>query len=124
MKTTLSIEESTRLIELGVDPKLASKRTPGIQIPTDDPNIYYKVKEGDTVFTLSDLLSILPKEILLGNRLYCNLKIQYIYEEWAVNYSPHAMSIFRAPELIDSLYQLLIWCLEQGYCKCGKGGGR
>ena len=45
MKTLLTVKESQRLIDLGVDPKLASRET----------FIF------DKIFTLDDILTILPK---------------------------------------------------------------
>ena len=112
MKTTLSIEESARLIELGVDAKLASKHTLGVQTPTGIPNVYRKGDDGKPIFTLSDLLSILPKEIVLESGLHCDLKMQYVYKNWTAGYTPYVMSIC-THELIDALNRLVIWCLTE-----------
>ena len=112
MKAELTIEESAKLIELGVDRKLASRHTLRMDIPTDIPNLYRKGEDSKPIFTLTDLLSILPKEIVLESGLHCDLKMQCVYKNWTVGYTPYAMSIFRAPELIDALYQLLIWAIE------------
>ena len=109
MKTTLTVEESQRLIELGVDPKMASRET----------FIF------DKIFTLYDLLSILPKEIdgyelnMSANK--CEYFVSYIL--WDTmdegDYIKDILSFkqFSAPELIDALNQLLIWCLEQKIIK-------
>ena len=109
MKTTLTVEESQRLIELGVDPKMASRET----------FIF------DKISTLYDLLSILPKEIdgyelnMSANK--CEYFVSYIL--WDTmdegDYIKDILSFkqFSAPELIDALNQLLIWCLEQKIIK-------
>ncbi|MBD5421496.1 MAG: hypothetical protein HDR38_08175 [Treponema sp.] len=117
MKTILTPEESRRLIDLGVDTKLASKRTLGVQIPTGIPNVYHKKEGGDPIFTLADLLSILPKEI----KGY-HLEMGTNDDEWYAEYDSVRLkdSYTFAPELIDALYQLLIWVIENGYVKPSK----
>lgn len=65
MKTTLTIEESARLIELGIDPKLASKWEIVDATDENDPNSFLDYEEYP-IFDLSDILSILPKEIKEG----------------------------------------------------------
>lgn len=131
MKTILTPEESRRLIDLGVDTKLASKRTLGVQIPTGIPNVYHKKEGGDPIFTLADLLSILPKEIEDSNLEIISTQVDIKQHKkvsgWIVtyvnSYNDLAFgddSIFQSPELIDALYQLLIWAIENGYVKPNK----
>lgn len=107
MKTKLTIEESARLIELGVDAKLAS---------------FQECVTGTWVFTLTDILSILPKEI---DDYYLN--ISAYMAEWCVSYERTSccdnfeIKCSRsAPELIDALNQLAIWAIEQGHLKTEK----
>ncbi len=121
MKTELTIQESGRLIELGVDAKLASyeryedtgRKHCGIELP---PEIR-------PIFGLTDILSILPKEI--GNY---ELNINSTEVEHFVSYilwdsmddCTYIRDVlsgdqFYATELIDALYQLLIWAIEHGY---------
>ena len=123
MKTQLTIEESAKLIELGVDAKLASKHTFGVQIPTDIPNVYRKVDGGEPIFTLADLFSILPKEID-GYHLSIeasNKGYDVDYELWdSIEDRTFFMGSSFAPELIDSLNQLVIYCLENGHLKTEK----
>ena len=142
MKTTLTIEESARLIELGVDAKLASTRCldfngtfayiSGEEADwvKDRINEHYYT-ENPIVFSLSDLLSILPKEIE-GNVLDLlatgyNKETESLEKGWSATYIDKQCipsfgkdAIFSAPELIDSLYQLAIWCLETGHLKTEK----
>ncbi len=58
-------------------------------------------------FTLADIIGILPKEV---NCEY--LEIGFCGEDWCAAYDEIMASI--APELIDALYSLLVWCLEKG----------
>ena len=126
MKTTLTIEESGRLIELGVDASLASKCR--VQHEVDD-KVEYRIVPHDEfcyemaslnpqpIFDLSDLLSILPKEID-----GYHLKIGTYHDEWYAEYNSIRFGggCFYAPELIDALNQLAIWCLENGHLKTEK----
>ena len=108
MKTQLTVEESDKLIKLGVDAKLASKHTLGTS--ADIPNVYRKVDGGKPIFTLSDLLSILPKEI---NGSDLGMEYDSEFQQWWAGYN--AVSLEPAHELIDALYQLLIWVLKNNH---------
>lgn len=121
MKTTLTPEESQRLIELGVDPKLASERE-YIDKTEEDSNQFLNIEEYPR-FTLSDLLSILPKEIEDSNldiiSTQVDIKNHKKVSGWMATYigSHNDLTftnglVFQAPELIDALYQLLIWCID------------
>ncbi|MDE7402772.1 MAG: hypothetical protein K2M87_05110 [Muribaculaceae bacterium] len=107
MKTTLTIEESARLISLGVNPKMASEETFIL----------------DKVFTLTDILSILPKEID-----GYHLSIEATSQGYEVSYmlwdcgdeAYHFMGATERPELIDALNQLAIYCLENNHIKTEK----
>lgn len=125
MKTELTIEESTKLIGLGVDKKLASiKGFVSIHPEVLKGNAEYAKPWGwMPKFTLTDLLSILPKEIdsniLVINSTGFNKKTEKLEEGWSVFYVNYKYdvvfgeeSIFSAPELIDALYQLLCWVIE------------
>ena len=145
MKTTLTVEESARLIELGVDPKMASmvswKQTETWARKSVLPNkehltlkpfkpmiIGFERFETKDVFTLADILRILPKEIEDSNldiiSTQVDIKNHKKISGWMVTYidSHNDLafgdeSIFQAPELIDALYSLLIWFLENKIIK-------
>ena len=119
MKLTLTIEESQRLIELGVDAKLASWRE-FVDKTEEDPNQFLKIEELPR-FTLTDILAILPKEIktddsVMGADFICTLRMNWDAEwkMWHTGYTalPRPAEVGIAPELIDALYQLLIWCID------------
>lgn len=112
MKTQLTIEQSERLIELGVSPERASMRESSVAYGNGARGI---MKAPETpIFTLADLLDILPKEI---NRE--RIEIGYDCDGWYGEYNNLTLrgSCSFAPELIDALYSLLLWCLEKGYVK-------
>lgn len=115
MKTQLDKQQSQHLIDLGVSYKLAST---SIGSTAKDKNggiwsaVYY-------IFTLTDLLDMLPKEIKIENKEY-SLIIEFnsLYA-FAFYYRGNTPSLGkkRKEELIDSLYELCVWTLEQGYLK-------
>lgn len=114
MKTYLTVKESENLIRHGVDPKLASG-----SICTDDEGwgIYQQLP----TFYLTDMIEILPKEIVVKiNDLTINSNIMIIEwlgekREWFVRYEYN--EYFNAPELIDALQLLLLWCIKNDYYK-------
>lgn len=121
MKTELTIKESAKLIELGVDANLASSEYIG-RSKTYSNGTFADTDSIGPIFTLTDILSILPKEIELGDRTE-NLNIVMDNCGALVGYplihKTHGAAFVKT-ELIDSLYQLLIWCLENGHLKTEK----
>ncbi len=119
MKTELTIEQSQRLIELGVDANKASK-----EIATTISEQEYS-DPCRPIFTLADLLGILPKEIEVESRdgdiddawlfLVWDTNGDYAdNHEWLAAYTAGFTYIANkhAPELIDATYSLLIWLIE------------
>lgn len=125
MKPTLDIDQSAHLIALGVDPKLARRKK---FVP-----IHPEVLKGNAefakpwgwfpVFDLSDILNILPKEITKREDDYLLVISAEYLGKWEVWYRKcrcdygGQLGYQKAPELIDALYQLLCWTIEQGYVK-------
>lgn len=113
MKTTLTIEQSAELIKRGV----SANRAHEIKV-YDDPVSEWTHK-GCPLFTLTDLLSLLPKEID-----GCNLTIGASIEEWRVAYELNELDdddnfvIIRtimiqfSKELVDALFLALCNCLD------------
>ncbi len=110
MKTKLTPEESACLIKLGVDPKLASKCDMTMKIGAGVRGII-KRPDPKPIFELSDILSILPKEIVInGEKDSLTMGMD---NEWCcAGYMALDVRYYRS-ELIDSLYQLLIWYLTE-----------
>ncbi len=123
MRNLLTAEESAKLIELGVSPERASARTFDLK---DVNNLGKPLerRELSPVFTLADILDILPKGIC-HEGLWIKLRITtWIDEPWFAGYQNQVgvyvtpnEAPFSAPELIDALYSLLVWCLEKEYVK-------
>ena len=123
MKTELTIEESARLIELGVDAKLASyeryedtgRKHCGIELP---PEIR-------PIFGLTDILSILPKEIKEGVTTF-HLNIDFpLPNQVAARYiDPDNVDNDvlgeMCDELIDALNALLINVIKCGHLEIDK----
>lgn len=128
MKTKLTPEQSQRLIELGVDPSKASMCQ--IQHSADGETIYRIVEHDEfcyemsclhpkPIFNLSDILSLLPKEIcerINGIRYDCHLSMYGSNKTWGAMYrldcGDDFLEAFDSPELIDALYELLCWVLK------------
>lgn len=81
-----------------------------------------------SIFTLADLLSLLPKEIIVKmefydeDRLAC-LHISSTSEKWYVSYKYESeereywCKMFNSEELIDALYKLLLWAIDNNHVK-------
>ena len=133
MKTRLTAEESAKLIELGVSPERASNmwvKSSSRSYTCEKNNLLLDTlawrKENVSnsenygfIFTLADILDILPKKVKI-HRDGDTLSMIYHCGQWRVGYSNCAEYCNHtkvAPELIDALYSLLLWCLEKGYVK-------
>lgn len=124
MKTVLTPEESQRLIALGVDPKFASESVGSMAIGNGVRGIT-KLPSPQPIFNIADILSILPKEIIadtiMGENFPCALTIRWDENRkvWHCAYEclPLPLNVGESPELIDALYSLLIWCLENKIIK-------
>lgn len=113
MKDRLTPEQSKRLIEIGVEPNKASKRE-----IVHDPNP--KKEYIAIIFTLTDILSLLPKEIKHKGDPY-GLDINWD-DSWSASYfnavnfvipnKEGSIAFEQAPELIDALFELLCWVLK------------
>ena len=131
MKDKLTPEQSQHLIELGVAPSRASMCQ--IQHSADGETIYSIVEHDEfcyemsclhpkPIFDLSDILSLLPKRIddlilsIFGTMV--DELAKAAKEGWMVSYVDEHVeaestdTIFQAPELIDALYELLCWVLQ------------
>ena len=123
MKTRLTAEESAKLIELGVSPERASERTPDY---TDINNTGSPLERRELlpIFTLADILDIMPKEIDVNGTSARLQMYNHPAEYWIASYVTYdgGTLTYQNPcsaekELIDALYSLLLWCLEKGYVK-------
>lgn len=89
------------------------------KIVTKDSDFDHSYANDNPIFTLADILDILPKKIKI-HRDGDTLSMIYHCGQWRVGYSNCAEYCNHtkvAPELIDALYSLLVWCLGKGYVK-------
>lgn len=122
MKTQLATSESAKLIDLGVSPERASMCESSVAYGNGARGIM-KAPEAP-VFTLADILDILPKEF---NAFGIPARLQmynHPAEYWIASYVTYdgGTLTYQNPcsaekELIDALYSLLVWRLEKGYIK-------
>lgn len=117
MKDKLTIEQSALLIAFGVSSDKASE----IEEYKDDVSQW--THRGAPIFTLNDVLKLLPKEIYSDEReiLYFltismdkyRCYVRYKNLSYCKNFGPTK----HAPELIDALYELLCWTIQNKYLK-------
>lgn len=113
MKTTLTAEQSAELIKHGVDKDKASLMQDDDRGRWPYPSV--------PIFTLADILGLLPKELMIdGVTYYLNMLCM---ETWVANYinavgDDYVTGILHSTtELIDALYNLLLWCLDNNLIK-------
>lgn len=119
MKKLLSAEQSATLISKGISADKASGQGEKIYKPITLQNGSIKrVFDGYTpIFTLADLLSLVPK--VIENGLF-NLELQADNNGWDVIYSSYhegydSYYVASDKELVNTLYSALIWAIGHGY---------
>lgn len=121
MKTTLTIEQSAELIKRGVSADRASEFRECFADTPDGTSMGYLPR-----FTIADLFSLLPKGII-HNRLFCKLRITSWYDDpYFAGYMNQVGKYimgnpydepFSAEELIDVIFELLCWAIDNGHVK-------
>lgn len=135
MKQVLSIEQMKHLRDLGIDTSNASmywaRVSHGSSIDDKSKGKWFLSlhKEFQTcgfmsyesipTYTLQDILGKLP--CFIGNQV---LTIQKLADSYTCLYiEPYTRSminITESKEPIDAAYDMLCWCIENGYVKVGK----
>ena len=124
MKHVLSIEQILHLKELGLDTSDGSMCFEWNE--SDSDNMVVTSPDADTnydyyheTYTLQDILDKLPcfigKEVLTIQKLADNYTCLYMEP-----YSRSIIKITESKELINAAYDMLCWCIENGYVKVGK----
>lgn len=119
MKQVLSIEQMKHLKELGLDTSDASMCFEWNE--SDSDNMVVTSMDADTnydyyhvTYTLQDILGKLP--CFIDNQV---LTIQKLADSYTCLYvEPY--KITESKELIDAAYDMLCWCIENGYVKVVK----
>lgn len=103
MKTLLTIEQSANLISKGIDAYKASA------IIANDDSVSQWTDRGKPIFTLYDLLSIIPQ----ADRDLGGIMIDFDVErgKWASTYEFFDYIAYE-DELIDSLYKLILYLFD------------
>lgn len=124
-KQVLSIEQMKRLQELGLDTSDASMCVEWRE--SDESKKVVTSLDADTyydyyyeTYTLHDILGLLPKEIKSDEDIF-RLTMFVIGKMWTVCYSMSDefdyYKEFSSVSLIDCAYDMLCWCVENGYIK-------
>lgn len=119
MKTILTIEQSAELIRRGVSENRAH------EIKVYNNPVSEWTHRGCPLFTLADLIPLLPKTL---DNDYYSLDLSYGFGDWTASYihwdSGYELTYIRHTygqkteiELIDALYELLLWGLDNNYVK-------
>ena len=117
----LSIEQMTRLKELGVDVKPNGT----CLMYTSDSSDNYYLKYGESTceddvaaFGLQDIIELLPESIKVKSYIY-NLSIDYYANEFIIyytyDYDPFIQ--FDNNSILQAVCNMLIWVIENGYLK-------
>ena len=125
MKQVLSIDQMHRLQELGLDTGDASacwiKDIDGNRFVFPNDECFHEMSFIETLptYTLQDILDKLPKQI--GEY---TLQIRHAHGYWVCEYvNPyHNLGIveMKQDDLIDSAYEMLVWCIRNGHVNPGK----
>jgi hypothetical protein len=129
MKQVLSVGQIKHLQKIGIELRNTSMLLWYPQILDGIPNSVWDLSvwseslfSEDNVYpayTLQDILDKLP--CFIGNQV---LTIQKLADSYTCLYmEPYSRSIIKiaeSKELIDAVYEMLCWCIENGYVKVGK----
>ena len=109
------------LKELGLDTSDASMCFEWNE--SDSDNMVVTSMDADTnydyyygTYTLQDILNKLP--CFIGNQVFTTHKLADIYTCLYIElYTRSFINITEGEELIDAVYDMLCWCIENGYVK-------
>lgn len=121
----LSIERMQHLRELGLDTSKASmcwvKDTEGNRHLSVHDEYCYEASFMNPIpaFTLPDILELLPYKTVasylhIGRKSFSGDILFYV--EYS-NFGGYAVSHFRSESPIEPAYEMLCWCVENGYIK-------
>ena len=121
MGQVLSIEQMKHLKELGLDTSDASMCLEWNE--SDSDNMVVTSMDADTnydyyyeTYTLQDIINKLP--CFIGDEVLTIQKLADSYTCLYMNpYTRSFINITEGEELIDAVYDMLCWCIENGYVK-------
>ena len=124
----LSIEQMTRLKKLGVDVKPKGM----CLMYTSDSSDNYYLKYGESTceddvvaFGLQNIIELLPKQIINCNEIYLlkiipiSNEVSYIQfnSQICADITKYPLRVKKSDNLFDSLFEMLIWVIKNGYLK-------
>lgn len=125
MKQVLSVEQMKHLKDLGVNTSDASMVFQRGSATRHEWVLHVmgyadvSLREKEFAYTLQDILDKLPcfigKEVLTIQKLADSYTCLYVEL-----YTRSIIKITESKELIDAAYDMLCWCIENGYVKVGK----
>lgn len=121
MRQALSIDQMKYLKELGLDTSDASMSFEWNE--SDSDNMVVTSIDADTnydyyygTYTLQDIINKLP--CFIGDEVLTIQKLADSYTCLYMNpYTRSFINITEGEELIDAVYDMLCWCIENGYVK-------
>lgn len=121
MRQVLSIDQMKHLKELGLDTSDASMCLEWNE--SDSDNMVVTSMDADTnydyyyeTYTLQDIINKLP--CFIGDEVLTIQKLADSYTCLYMNpYTRSFINITEGEELIDAVYDMLCWCIENGYVK-------
>lgn len=122
----LSIEQMTKLKELGVDVEPNGLDFMYSSVVLDEYRLMYaeSVCEDDMkAFGLQEVVELLPGTITMdGKELYIIVGSNTLLDEYIVAFADFESEIdvkvhYYAKNILDAAYEMLIWVLENGYLK-------
>lgn len=121
MKQVLSVEQMKHLQKIGFDTSDGSMCLEWNE--SDSDNMVVTSMDADTnydyyygTYTLQDILNKLP--CFIGNQVFTIHKLADIYTCLYIElYTRSFINITEGEELIDAVYDMLCWCIENGYVK-------
>lgn len=136
-KQVLSIEQMQHLQELGLDTSNASmvwgkyegEEEYSHQLPRDE-NVFERCLAAKYIpaYTLKDVLDALPEEVKYKRKDYL-IEMWKRDNEWTIGYlffsADDTLDVLHLHDetnksFIDAAYEMLCWCIENGYAKIGK----
>lgn len=126
-KQVLSVEQMQHLKHLGLDTSDATMcwiKTPkgrGVSFNDDWIDRRESLLDPIPAYTLQDILAKLPNRIEIKDEEF-DLNIRFYNDSVSMFYSSNVsirVLVFEST-LFESAYEMLCWCIEQGFIKTGK----
>lgn len=129
-KQVLSIDQMKHLKELGIRIECNASCSYDIHRLSNTVEILWGFEEDTNdvlfdvipAFTLQDIIDLLPSEILYNNSLY-RLHIILFGDIWNITYNNEynkSLICTNNEKLIDSAFDMLCQCIENGFVKVNK----